>query len=152
MSVLNKFKNTTIYGTFRNKDRLTSATDTTIVEQANAIIDRDLLVSGITTTSGLFIGTPSSNVPLAAYLGSIISGTTFWSLRQLFNSGFTLGVGSNIITNSGTSTQAIITDVQMSYLSTLKSNIQDQIDTVSGNMVNQTQLDKKYFFDNLKPL
>ena len=48
--MLNRFKDTTIYGQFQNSDRLTSATNSTIVEQANAIIDRDLLVSGTLTT------------------------------------------------------------------------------------------------------
>jgi hypothetical protein len=127
MSVVNKFKNTTIYGTFQNKDRLTSATDATIVEQANAIIDRNLLVSGNITTPLLLIGTPASSVPLLVYIATQISGTTNWGLLQTFSTGIALTPSSLIHANNTT-----ISDVALSYISTLSSDIQTQVNSKSA--------------------
>lgn len=51
MSV-NKFRDTTIYGNFKNKDLLTSASNTTVVTPASAEFDGNVTVNGIFRTNG----------------------------------------------------------------------------------------------------
>ena len=93
MSV-NKFKDTTVYGDFRNSDLLTSGSNNAIVKNCNATFDRNIAVGG--------------SVVLAS--------------------------GASITANS-----SVISDVKLSYLSTLTSNVQTQFNNIISSAASTYQ-------------
>jgi hypothetical protein len=149
----NKFKDTTIYGVFRNQDRPTVSADPEPGENANAIFDRDVTVSGsvitntIKSTDGVNTLTINATIAIQDLLNSLNGFATFsWAnatfytqnyikgnyatIASLASYALTSSLSSYLTTSSASSTYLTQTDASTNYLT--KTNASSTYTTISS--------------------